>query len=91
MVAKTEKLDRRHGFEDVDLTQQHLLNFHHPVHCALGRACAVFVHQPHGRIYFVQDHLEPQFVRLMNRDEQQLVVMHGIGETILQIDQIGNS
>jgi hypothetical protein len=35
--------------------------------------------------------LEPQFICLMNRNEKKLIVMHWVGKTVLQCNQILNA
>ena len=42
-------------------------------------------------INFMEYLLEPQFIGLMNRNKEKLIMMNRIGETILQGDQILNA
>ena len=39
----------------------------------------------------MQDLLEPEFVSLVNRDEQKLVVMHRVRQTVLKRYEIGHA
>src|SRR5437870_10122937 len=74
LFAKTEKANRRHRLENMDLVYEQLLNFDNPAQCALRCDRSVRVHRLNCRINFMEDHLEPNLVCLMNRDEQQFVV-----------------
>jgi len=46
----------------------------------------IFVHQAQRRVDLMQDLLKPEFVGLMNGNEQQFVVMRGRRKACLQID-----
>jgi hypothetical protein len=90
LIAKSEKADRRHAFEYVNLLYQQLLDVHDPLDRARCRRETIFCEKSNRRIEFVQDLFEPQLISLVHRDEEQLVVMCGIGKTVLQIDQVLN-
>src|SRR5258706_15961220 len=55
LIAKPEKVDRRHCLEQLDLVQQDLLDFHHPLQRALCGDSPIFVHQPYALIYYLED------------------------------------
>ena len=74
-IAKRQKLNGRHRFKHIDLLHHRLENREH----ALERAAAL-----HGvscskrtreSIAFVQLLLEPEFIHLMNDDEEHLIVL----------------
>src|SRR5688500_13780233 len=88
LIAKGEKVDRRHAFENVNLVQQQLLDVSDSLQRARRRRQPVFRDQRDCRVDLVQDLFEPKFVSLVDRDEQELVVMRGIRKTVLQIDQV---
>ena len=86
-VAKTRERRRRHGFEDVDLRDEHLHD------CARAFERMDRAEEIAGRkiafdlLKLVEQLLEPQFVGLMNDDEQHLVVLRGRGARVLKGEQ----
>jgi len=48
-----------------------------------GFKITIVSHQHHGRVNLMQNLFEPKFVRLMDRDEEQFVVLGGRREASL--------
>src|SRR3712207_9057169 len=61
-VAEAEEADGRHRLKDVYLRDEQLLDFGDALQGAGGHRRAVFVHRADGRVYLVEDLLEPEFV-----------------------------
>ncbi len=77
-VAEVEEVERRHRLQHVDLVQQQALDLGDAVQVADG-AQHVAIGDDAGEdvddgVELVEDLLEPQLVRLVDDDEQQLVV-----------------
>lgn len=88
MIAKLIELLRRHGFENIYLLFQQALNRVNAPKI-LGHAKQVVAIQGIHRIVdLVQELFEPEFVDLMDDDEQHLVVMCGTRERLLKIEQL---
>ena len=69
-VAKTRKRHRRHRFEDVELPDERLHNRSRSFE-RVDRAVQIVVRKiTLDLVHLVQQNLEPQFVDLMNDDEQ---------------------
>src|SRR2546429_3231506 len=77
-ITKSQEVDRRHRFQNVYLLDEHLFNFDDAPQTACRSRRAILVHLRDGGVNLVQDLLEPEFVSLMNRDEEQLVVMRRV-------------
>ena len=77
MIAKRQKTDRRHGFENVNLVHEQLFDLDDAFQCARGGRQAIFFEQLNRRIELVQDLFEPQLISLMDSDEKQFIVMCG--------------
>ena len=78
-VAELEEVERGHGFEHADLLDQQLLDLGDAVeagddsqHLGFGNSCRG--EQLGNLVEFPEDLLEPQFVSLVDDDEQHLVV-----------------
>jgi hypothetical protein len=56
-----------------------------------GRGRTVFAHRIRGGVQLVENLLEPQLVRLMDGDEEQLVVVRRVGQASLQPDQVAHA
>jgi hypothetical protein len=54
------------------------------------RGQVVAVERRHGGVHLVQDLFKPQFVHLMDDDEEHLVVMRGTRERPLQGEELVN-
>ncbi len=91
LVAKRKKTDRRHGFENVNLVYQQLFDRHDAIYCARGGGYAIFFQQLNRSVELVQNLFEPEFVSLVNRNEQEFIVMSRTGKTILKINQVLNT
>ena len=77
-VAEVEEVERRHRLQDVDLVEQQPLDLGHPMQVADRPQHVAIGHDPgedvEDGVELVEDLLEPQLVRLVDDDEQQLVV-----------------
>src|SRR5688572_13139689 len=86
LIAKREKADWRHGFEDVNLLHEQLFNLHNPFDRARCAGKPILLEKLDRSIELVKDLFEPELVRLVHSDEQQLIVMRRIRKTVLQTD-----
>ena len=85
--SKRVELQGSHGLKNVDLRHA---GFHDGAHAAKQRQRAVSVASLQRclqRTRLVQQLLEPQLVRLVNDDEQHLVVLGAIRLRLLQLEQ----
>ena len=75
------ELERRHRLQHVELGDQRLEDLEDPGETVVTLGGGVIVERPGERVEFVQYLLEPQFVDLMNDDEEGLVVfgLAGLG------------
>src|SRR5436309_14565446 len=73
LVAKCQKADRRHAFQNVNLLDQELFDLDDAFDRARGGGQAIVVEKLYRRVEFVKYLFEPQLVRLMDGDEEQLV------------------
>ena len=87
-IAEGEEADRPHRFQNVDLRDEELFNFNHAAQCLGCIRGTIFLHQADGRVDLMQDLLEPEFVSLMHRDEEQFVVMCRRRQAGLQVNQL---
>jgi hypothetical protein len=79
VIAEIEEVERRHGLQHVDLIQQDALDLHDARAVRDGLTDAFFGDGglPEGRedrVELPQDLLEPELVRLVDDDEEHLVV-----------------
>src|SRR5215207_5397 len=88
LVAEAEEVDRRHRLQDVDLRDEQFLDLGDPAEGARRDGRAVFAHRAERGVDLVEHLLEPQLVRLVDGDEEQLVVVRRVGQTALQPDQV---
>src|SRR5690349_13536832 len=72
-VAKFEKTDLRHRFEDMNLRNDHFFDRRHGAQRMIDAKGATFSQPADRCVDFVQDLLEPKLVSLMNDDKKQLV------------------
>jgi hypothetical protein len=72
----------------VDLSHQEFLDFHNPLHRSSGSSQAVLAEQRNRGVEFVKNLFEPEFVCLVDRDEEQFVVVRWTRAAILQVDEI---
>ena len=75
----------------MNLIDENFLDLGDPHERTRGDERAILVHQGDARINLMEYLLEPEFVSLMDGDEEQFVVMRRFGETILQRDQINHA
>src|ERR1051325_2692995 len=87
LIARTEEANRRHRRQNVNLRDQQLLDLDDPAQRERRFRDSINLHQSDGGVDLVQDLLEPKFIRLMHRDEEQLIVMSGRRQARLQVDQ----
>ena len=78
-IAEIEEIQRGHGLQNAHLIDQHLLDLHDAVEARDGNADILFIDiiiakHRHHRIQFMEDLLEPQFVSLMDDDEEHLIM-----------------
>ena len=85
-IAEGEEADRPHGFQYMNLRDQELFNFNHAAQRLGGFRWMIFLHQADGRVNLMQDLLEPEFISLMYRDEEQLIVMCRRRQAGLQVN-----
>ena len=69
------ELERRHRLEHVELTDERLEDRPHAFEAVQRTDDVIVVEQRHDPIEFVQHLLEPQFVDLMDDDEQHLIMV----------------
>ncbi len=67
--AETRKFGRRHGLQDVDLSDESLQDLQHTLQMVACRIHFVVVQFGDNEVEFVQELLEPEFVDLMDDDE----------------------
>jgi hypothetical protein len=91
LVAEAEEVDRRHRLEDVYLRDEQLLYLGDAADGARRDGRAVFAHGAGRGVYLVEHLLEPELVRLVDGDEEQLVVVRRVGQALLQPDQLGHA
>ena len=83
-VAEGVVLQRGHGFQDVQLRHAHLEDGANAAQgCQRAEGVAGLERALHG-LHFVQNLLKPQFVHLVNGDEQRFVVFVGLGVVEVQ-------
>ena len=58
---------------------------------ATGERRAVFAHREVGGVNLVENLLEPEFVSLVDCDEEKLVVVRGVGQARLQVNQLAHA
>ena len=58
---------------------------------ARRRGRSVFAHGEDGRVYLVENLLEPEFVSLVDCDEQEFVVVRRVGQARLQVNQLAHA
>ena len=75
LVSKSQETKRRHRLENMDLRDQQLFNFDDASHRLGGFGNPIFLHQSDRRVDLMQDLFEPEFVGLMDRYEEQFVVL----------------
>ena len=85
---EAEELERRHGFQDVELRDHHLENRQDPLERVLRLVRLIVFEQPPHAIEFVQQLLEPQLVDLVDDDEQHFVVFGPLRTRLLQRQQL---
>ena len=88
MVAEREEVLRRHRLEDLDVLDQDALDRVHPLQVvtrALGIPCEEAIAD---RLQLEQQLLEPELVRLVDHDEQELVVDGGIRQELLEREEL---
>ncbi len=86
-TAEGVELERGHRFEDVDLGYECFHDGEHASHrLDGGEGLAGLKLKPHPT-EFMQNLLEPEFVSLMDDDEEHLVVLLRIGLQFLQLQQ----
>ena len=77
-IAEVQEIERGHRLQDVDLVEQQPLDLGDPVEVADGAQHVAIGDDPgedsDDGVELVEDLLEPQLVRLVHDDEQQLVV-----------------
>src|ERR1051326_577392 len=87
-VTKAGETRRRHGFENIDLRDQHFHDRADPfkrVDCAeeiAAREIAIYFRE------FMKQLLEPELVGLMNDDEEHFVVLRRNGTRFLQGEKV---
>src|SRR5215207_6326033 len=91
LVAEAEEVDRRHRLKDMYLRDEQFLYLGDAREGARRDGRAVFAHRAECGVDLVEHLLEPQLVRLVDGDEEQLVVVRGFGQTLLQPDQLGHA
>jgi hypothetical protein len=89
-IAKFEKPDLRHRFENMNLRNDHFFNRRDGFQRMIGAEFPPFPHPSYARVDLVQNLLEPELIRLMNDDKKKFVVAGRLGQSFLQIDQFGN-
>ena len=57
---------------------------------ARRRGRAAFAHGAGGGVNLVENLLEPKLVGLVDGDEEKLVVVRGVGQALLQADQVAD-
>ena len=88
-VAEIEEVERRHRLQDVDLVEEHALDADDPLEVVQRAPDVALVHELRAhdrdhRVELVQALLEPELVRLVGDDEQQLVVRRPAGLRALE-------
>jgi uncharacterized phage-like protein YoqJ len=63
----------------MNLADENLLDFHHPLHEVVRAKDLAICHIFDRRFEFVDDELKPKLVRLVDDDEEHLIVMGGLG------------
>ena len=91
MIAKRQKTDRRHAFENMNLVYEQFFDLDDAFQGARRGGYTIFFQKLNRRIELVQDLFEPQFISLMHCDEEKFIVMSGSGQAVLKIDQILNT
>ncbi len=87
LVAESQKVNRLHRLEYMDLLNQEFFDLDHAAQRVRRFSRRVLFHQSDGCVDFVQNLLEPKFIRLVHGDEKQFVVMRRRRQTRLQLDQ----
>jgi len=87
-LAERQELERGHGFEHVDLGDDHLEDGQDPLERVLRAWQVLASQQPLEVIELVQELLEPQLVHLVDDDEQRLVVLRSLGERLLEFQEL---
>ena len=93
LFAKSEEMRGQHGFEDRELLDQHAHDFRAATQQARGFVDSIarsrigrgIAQIGNHRVQIVQQLLEPQFVGLVNDDEQQFVMMRRRRFRMLQL------
>jgi hypothetical protein len=75
----------------VDLLVEDLLDLHDAAQGSDCRNDLIALEMANRRADFVQNLLEPQLVRLVDRYEEKLVVMRRIGQRLLKAYEVGNT
>ncbi len=88
--AKPQKVDRTHRFQDVNLLIQQPFDCDHSLEKPDGVFCVPFLHRADDGIELEKNQLKPQFVRLMDDDELQLVMTFRRAKAFLQLKQLGH-
>ena len=90
LVPELEKADLRHGFEQMDLSDEHFFDADHGAQAVICAECPPGIQPFDAGVHLVQDLLEPKLISLMDDDKKQLVVAGGFGQGRLELYQLGD-
>src|SRR6185436_19512921 len=86
-VAESEKVERRHRPEHIDLGDERLENGQDALQSRSGKRRVVAAQHPRQIVELVQYFLEPQLVDLVNDDEEGLVVLQLPSSRVLELQE----
>ena len=89
MVAEREEVLRGHRLEDLDVLDQDPLDRVDALQVVTRTLGIPFEEAIAHRLQLEQDLLEPELVRLVDHDEEELVVDGGIREELLEREELG--
>src|SRR5680860_197423 len=84
VIAECQEIDRGDGLENIHLIDQHLLNLDATPEQPRRTEHLVALEMSDDGIQLVEDLLEPELVRLVDDDEERLVVMLRARPEVLQ-------
>src|SRR5439155_25999960 len=91
VAAELEEVLGQHRLDDSDVLEQHALDRLGPLQVVAGREGPPLEQGVPNRLQLEQDEVEPELERLMDHDEQQLVVGGGAGYGRLKGQHLGDA